>query len=189
MMRIGIYCGSFSPVHRGHICIAEECLEQKLVDEVMIIATGNYWNKNDLLPLEDRLNMLESVRTENILIDRKYNDFPYTYQIFQQLKQDHPTDELVLIIGGDNLPGFDRWKEYRTLLEYDFIVIGRDEIDSDRIHELMKGYHKTNYEILDIGSIDISSTYIREHLDNYELIKDMIDPNVYTYLKKMSFKH
>ena len=184
-MRIGIYCGSFSPVHKGHIQIGEACLKQGLVDKLMIIATGDYWHKHDLLPLEDRLQMLEMVKKENMIIDHKYNHYPYTCQIFEQLESDHPEDTFILIIGGDNLPDFGKWRESVRLLTYEFIVIARDTVDVDCIHELMKGYRKENYTVLDIDNIEISSTYIREHLDDYEQIKDMIDPEVYLYLKRL----
>ena len=86
-MRLGIYCGSFNPVHVGHIRIAKECIRQKLVDKVMIIATGSYWDKKDLMPLKMRLDMLRLVSNKNIIIDDKYNDIPYTYQIFRQLTE------------------------------------------------------------------------------------------------------
>ena len=184
-MKRGIYCGSFNPVHSGHIKIARECLRQKLVDEVLIIATGNYWNKQDLLPLNERIKMLEMVKEEGIEIDHRYNDLPYTYMIFDQLEKDYPDDEEVLIIGADNIPQFHRWKECQKLLEHEFIIIKRKGTDVKEIEDIMDGFHKENYVIADIEEIDISSTYIRENLDDYEKIKDMIDPKVYEHMVKL----
>ena len=181
MARIGIYCGSFSPVHKGHIRIAKQCLKQKLVDKVMIIATGSYWNKNDLLPLKDRLNMLELVKDKGIIIDKKHNEYPYTYQIFRELKKERPGDTFSLILGADNLINFSDWKEYKELLEYDFIIVNRQDIDA---RKYLAELNKTNYHILELEQMDISSSYIRDHLDDYQLIKDMIDERVYEYLKE-----
>ena len=181
-MKIGVYCGSFSPVHKGHLKIANECLKEKLVDRVLIIATGAYWDKKELIPLADRIRMLEMVAGKDIIIDHTMNDLPYTYMIFDQLEKDHPEDEFALIVGADNLPEFSRWREYEKLLEHEFIVIARDDISKDKIIEIMEGFHKTSYHILDLENIDISSTFIRNHLNEPKLIEDMIDPEVYAYL-------
>ena len=181
-MRLGIYCGSFNPVHVGHIRIAKECIRQKLVDKVMIIATGSYWDKKDLMPLKMRLDMLRLVSNKNIIIDDKYNDIPYTYQIFRKLKEDRPDDEFVFILGADNLLKFEDWKEYKEILKYDFIVVGREDID---VAEQMKRLHKENYVILDVEKMDISSTFIRNNLHDYEAVKDMVDEKVYRYLLNM----
>lgn len=180
MARIGIYCGSFNPVHLGHIAIAKRCISQGLVDKVMIIATGAYWNKKDLICLSDRINMLKLIKDENIIIDEKYNNLPYTYMIFDELGKDYPNDSFSLVLGADNLLKFEDWKEYKKLLNYDFIVVNREDIDTVK---QMERLNKNNYQILDIPRMDISSTYIRNNINDYELIKDMIDKDVYDYLK------
>lgn len=180
MKKIGVYVGSFNPVHKGHIRIARRCLEEKLVDEVMIIATGNYWQKNDLLPLEKRIEMLELVKEEGMIIDHRYNEYPYTHQIFEQLEKDYADASFSLIIGADNLPRFKEWQEYQFLLKYDFLVVRRKGTD---IEENMSRLNKTNYTILDLEEIPISSTYIRDHLDDYEDVKEMLDRRVYDCLK------
>ncbi|MCR4854589.1 MAG: nicotinate (nicotinamide) nucleotide adenylyltransferase [Erysipelotrichaceae bacterium] len=187
-MKIGIYVGSFNPVHKGHIAIAQACIDQSLVDEVWIIPTGSYWEKNDLYPLKDRIAMLKLAAKEAIRIDETYNEYPYTYMIFEQLKKDHPDDVFALILGADNLPRFNEWKHYEELLENEFIVLPRDQIKRKQIVSLMKKMHKEDYRILKLKQIDISSTYIREHLDDREAIADMIDEDVYDYLLNMERK-
>ena len=142
MNRIGIYCGSFDPVHKGHIAIARACVEQDLVDEVWIIATGAYWDKNDLTPFSERIAMLKMAAKEGIVIDETYNELPYTYQIFEQLEKDHPDKRFSLILGGDNLPRFDQWRNYEYLLNFDFIVLPRGEVDEKEvIFKLMEKKH------------------------------------------------
>ncbi len=189
MKRVGIYCGSFNPVHKGHMKIARRCISQGLVDEVWIIATGEYWEKKDLLPFKDRIAMLKLVAGKGILIDETYNEFPYTYQIFRKLREEHPDHEFHLILGADNLPRFTQWRNYKELLNYGFIVLPRDEIKTRQIRKIMKDMDKENYEILKMKPIDISSTFIRENLDDYEKIRNMIDQKVYDYLKDMEKTH
>ncbi len=185
MKRIGIYVGSFNPVHKGHIAIAKACIDQKLVDEVWIIATGSYWNKNDLYPLKDRIAMLKLAAGSGIVIDETYNDLPYTYMIFRRLKKDHPDKSFSLILGADNLPRFREWRNYEELLDYEFLVLPRDDIGKEEIAQIMKDMGKNDYRILKLKQIDISSTYIRKHLNDHDLIKDMIDEDVYRYLIEM----
>ena len=181
-MRIGVYCGSFNPVHKGHIRIVNECLDRSLVDVVFIIPTGNYWDKRDLMDLNKRISLLRYYEDERIRVADQYSDYPYTYQIFEQLEKDYPHDDKVLILGADNIVKFDEWREYQYLLRYDFILIKRDDLDCEYIENRMMELGKDNYEILDIDNIDISSTYIRENLDDYDKIKDLIDSHVYRFL-------
>ena len=185
-MRIGVYCGSFSPVHKGHINIVKKCLKQKLVDKVIIIATGSYWHKEELIDLNDRLNMLDFFACDNIVIDRKHNEIPYTYEIFRKLKIEYPKDELFFIVGADNLPRLNEWNHYEELLTYNFIVVRRGKIGPKQIDEYMILFNKSNYTILETKGNNASSTYIRNNLNDYRKIQKMIHKNVYNYLIKIN---
>lgn len=181
-MRIGIYCGSFNPVHKGHIRIVNQCLEQSLVDVVFIIPTGNYWYKTDLMDLNKRIHMLRFYEDRKIRVADQYSEYQYTYQIFEKLEEDYPYDEKILILGADNLEKFDEWMNYEYLLKFEFIIIRRNDLDQGYVENRMKQLGKENYKVLNIDNIDISSTYIRENLDDYEKIKDLIDLEVYQFL-------
>ena len=102
-MRIGIYPGSFNPVHNGHIKIAITSVKQKLVDEVLIVPTGSYWNKNNLVDLNHRINMLRIFESDTLIIETEYNITNSTYELFELLKNRYVDDELYLILGGDFL--------------------------------------------------------------------------------------
>ena len=80
-MKIGIFVGSFNPVHVGHIKIIQELLNKKYVDRVYIVPTMPYWNKNDLIDLNDRINMLKIVSNDEIVIDCANNKLEYTYNM------------------------------------------------------------------------------------------------------------
>ena len=58
-MKIGVYVGSFNPVHKGHIAIANYIVDNNYVDKLWIVPTGNYWDKLDLVSIDDRINMLK----------------------------------------------------------------------------------------------------------------------------------
>lgn len=185
-MRIGIYVGSFNPVHKGHVKIVKSILKRQLADKVMVIVTGNYWTKQNLLPIEDRIQMWKFYKSENIIIDEKHNTIEKTFQLFRVLKEEYPNDDLCLILGADNIVTFSRWVNYEELLQYPFIVIKRDDIGKRELKKMLKDFNKENYDILDIPTIDISSTAIRENLDDYNKISHMVGKKVYNYLIKLN---
>ena len=179
-MKIGVYVGSFNPPHKGHIKIAKTLVEKKYVDKVLIIPTNNYWNKTNLINLNHRLNMLDFLKNENIIINNTLNNLEYTYQIIRELQKEN-NNEYSLIIGADNIVSFDKWKNYKELLNIELLIINRDNIDvKEHLNKLNK---KDKYKIIKIENIDISSTYIRENLD-YKNILNIIDKQVLEYIKK-----
>ena len=138
--------------------------------------------------MKDRIAMLKLAAKQGISIDETHNEIPYTCMIFQKLQEENKDAKYSLIIGADNLPRFREWKNYEFLLQFDFIILPRGDIERDDVDAIMKDLHKENYVILNRKRIDISSTYIREHLNDHEAIKDMIDEKVYAYLKTMEEK-
>lgn len=174
-MKLGIYIGSFNPVHKGHIDVVEFLLINKYVDRVLIVATGNYWNKTNLIDIKHRINMLKYFENEKIIVDNKHNDYEYTYQLMRALREEYRAD-LYLIMGADNIVEFDKWKNYQELLKYKIIVMNRDNID---ISKYIEKYNSNNFIIVnDYKYIDISSSEIRNNIDN-----KYIDSNVLKYIK------
>lgn len=183
-MRIGIFCGSFAPVHKGHIKIVRETLKTNLVDKVLIVPTKSYWNKVINISLKDRINMLKLYETKKIEIETKLNNVKSSYEGFTKYQKKHPNDTLYLILGADNLVNFDKWINYQKMLEYPFVIIKRDDMGVSYIKKKMKEFGKKNYYILDIPTMEISSAFIRNNLNNPKLLVNKIDPRVYKYLKE-----
>ena len=120
-MKIGVFVGSFNPVHKGHIKIINHLIKNKYLDKVIIIPTGNYWNKQNIININDRINMLKFYENYDIIVDNKLNNLTYTYEIMNELN--HEYKDLNLIIGADNLIDFDKWKNFKELLNYNLIII------------------------------------------------------------------
>lgn len=181
-MKIGIYVGSFNPVHKGHIKIVNHLLE-KYLDKVVIVPTGAYWDKNDLIDIKDRLNMLKFFASDRIIIEEEKNDLPYTYLVMEHFKEKYSNDELHLIIGADNIVSFDKWKNYNELLEGNLIVINRNGID---VKYYLDKLDKKEKVIVteELDNIDISSTNIRNLIEkkDFETIGKMIDGKVLNYI-------
>lgn len=181
-MRVGVFVGSFNPVHVGHIKIANYVLEQYL-DKVIFVPTGNYWDKQNLISIQDRVNMLKYYENDSIIIDEENNECPYTYQILENIQKKYEKDDLYLIIGADNIVHFEKWKNYQELLKYHFIIINRDAIDvSFYLNKLNK---KDRYYITEtLPNIFISSTFIRDNIRDchYENIEDKVSKKVLNYI-------
>jgi len=168
-MRLGIFIGSFNPVHEGHIKIVNYLIDNNYVDKVLIIPSINYWNKQNLIELKHRINMLKFFESNNIKVDDKHNNYQYTYQLLRALKEEY-NDELYLIIGADNAINLDKWEHIQELLTYKIIVLNRDNID---IKKYINKFNSNNFIVIpNFPFIDTSSTEIRH--GNYTYLNNKV---------------
>lgn len=168
-MKLGLYVGSFNPVHNGHVKVINYLLDNNLVDKVVVLPTPNYWDKQDIIDVKDRINMLKFFETENIIIDSIHNNYPYTYQVIDSIKKDYD-DELYLVIGSDNLEKLYLWKNIDKILENKIIVLQRGK---DDINKLLEKYDKNKFIVVeDFEYIDVCSTNIRNGI--YKNIDDRV---------------
>ena len=174
-MKLGIYVGSFNPPHNGHMKVANFLIDNKIVDKVIILPTPNYWDKQDLVDINIRVDMLKLLETDDIIIDNKHNNYPYTYQVLESLKKDY-NDTLYLIIGSDNLESFHLWKNIDKILKNYVIVLRRG---NNEINKYLDKFDKNKFIVIDdFPFIDVSSTKIREGSD------DFLDPKVLQYIRE-----
>lgn len=175
-MKLGVYIGSFNPVHNGHIKLVNFLLDNNYLDKILIVATNGYWDKNNLVDINSRIEMLKFFQNENIIIDETHNDYLYTYELMNALSNEYKNDELYLIMGADNIINFDKWKNYEELLQYKIIVMNRDNID---IKSYTDTYKDSNFIIVsNFDYLDVSSTKIRNDLSN-----EYLDNKVFNYIK------
>ena len=182
-MKIGVFVGSFNPVHKGHIEIANNLLNKKLVDELLFVPGNSYWDKINI-DLKHRIKMLEFYEKDNIIIEKEINNLEYTYQVMQALQKRYKNDELYLIIGADNIINFNKWKNYKELLMYNMIIIKRNNINIK--YYLNKLNKKDNYKIVEDTSIKVSSTIVRDNINNKEYLEKLLDKEVLNYIIKNS---
>lgn len=176
-MRIGIYVGSFNPVHVGHIHVVNYLLENDYVDKVLLIPTPSYWDKTNLADMNDRINMLKVYESDKIIVDTTNNNHPYTYQVLNSLRSDYKDDEFYLIIGSDNIEKFHLWEHVDEILKNKVIIVKRDDTD---IEKYTNKFNTNNFIIVkDFKPIEISSTEIRNNIESKYL-----DKEVYNYIKE-----
>ncbi len=178
-MKVGIYGGSFNPIHNGHIKLAEIFLQEACLDEVwFMVSPQNPFKINDKL-LEDTLRLQLVRKALNgkkgmVACDYEFR-LPkpsYTWDTLQRLSADFPTYEFVLLIGGDNWQAFDKWYHAEDILaNYHIAVYPRK---SDETVEKCHTLPSDNVTLLNIPLINISSTDIRLRIKNGYTIKGLV---------------
>ncbi|MDB5341622.1 MAG: nadD [Planctomycetaceae bacterium] len=171
-MRIGIYGGTFDPVHLGHLILAETCREQCQLDRVIFIPAGVPPHKQgrELTAGPLRAEMLEFAIAGHaeFSVDRseiKRSGPSYTVETLRELRQEHPGDELFFLMGADSLAEFSLWKEPRELAELaSLIVVNRGTQpppDLEPFVPLLGADSVARIQRITMPGIDISASDIR----------------------------
>lgn len=170
MKKIGIFGGSFNPIHCGHIALAQAVQKQCGMDEVWLMVSPQNPLKQQADLLDDNLRLelaqkaLEDV--EGVCASDYEFHLPkpsYTWNTLHQLSEDYPDCEFFLLIGGDNWAHFERWRQWKDILRnYDVIVYPRDE------------YPGT----IDVPLLDVSSTEIRQKVGAGECISGLVPETI-----------
>lgn len=170
-MRIGIFGGTFNPIHNGHINLVNKICEKILLDKILVIPTKTPPHKitSDLADDESRLEMCrlafeDNPKAEISDYEIKQGGKSYTILTLQYLKNIYPNDELFLILGSDMLLTFHEWKDYKEILELATIVAAsRNYEDFDKLKPYAENLKNQGgkYIIVDVEPYEISSTQIR----------------------------
>ncbi|MGL5318825.1 MAG: nicotinate (nicotinamide) nucleotide adenylyltransferase [Bacteroidales bacterium] len=186
MKKIGIFPGSFNPVHIGHLALANYIKEYAHLDEIwMMVSPHNPLKEvHSLCPAEHRLNMLRiALRNSNCI---KPSDFEfslpqpnYTITTLEELKKLYPENHFTLIIGGDNWKTFEKWFRYKDILEnFEIIVYPRP-------HESVKKTDiSTHIQIIQAPVFEISSTMLRESIRADKQLQYFYPDGVYEYIRE-----
>lgn len=188
-MKIGIYSGSFNPVHEGHIALCDYLVQEGVVDEVWLIRSPlnplKAASANTLAPDEDRQKMLElAIEGHRGLkvccIEDTLPKPNYTVNTLQALQKLFPGEEFHLIVGMDNWLIFDKWRAYDTILtDFHLIVYPRPGYVQETPEALTE--LTANVRMVDAPLFDISSTEIRDAIAQ-QMKPKLIAPNVLSYI-------
>lgn len=177
-MTIGLFGGSFNPIHNGHIALAKHMLLSASLDEIwFIISPQNPFKKSgDLLPEKTRFEMTAiALNNEEHLVASDY-EFglsrpSYTWNLLEHLKQDYPEHEFVLIMGADNWMVFDKWNHSSEILKnYRILVHSRDDICIDSVPD--------NVHVVNAEPYNISSTMIRQRVREHLSIRGLVPESI-----------
>ncbi|MBQ9651848.1 MAG: nicotinate-nucleotide adenylyltransferase [Prevotella sp.] len=185
-MLIGLFGGSFNPVHKGHVSLARNLLAREHLDEVwfMVSPQNPLKKQTDLADDNDRLNMVRlALENEKGLKACDYEFHlsrpSFTWNTLEALRRDYPGDEFVLLIGADNWCNIDRWARYEEIISnYRIIVYPRDgyPVDTTQL--------PTTVRMVDTPLYNVSSTEIRQRLAAGKSVTRLIDKSVASYITR-----
>ncbi len=184
-MKIGLYFGSFNPIHNGHLIIANYIANNTTVDEVwLVLSPQNPLKKQATLLNEyDRLHLAKiAVEGENKIkvsdIEFKLPKPSYTVDTLIYLKEKYPDYEFSIIMGSDSFQNLPKWKNYETLIaNYKIYIYLRPTFE-------IKNNYGANIEIVKAPLLEISSTEIRTMIANKQSIKYWVPDSVYDEILK-----
>lgn len=184
-MKIGLYFGSFNPIHSGHLIVAQQLLDQAKLDKVwFVLSPQNPFKQNqNLLNEEKRLSLLTQAIAGNPDFEVCDVEFSlpkpsYTIDTLSNLKENFPDHIFSILIGSDNLEQFMLWKDYETILrDYKVLVYTRGAVEE-------KWEQYRNIVLYDVPYIHISATYIRHLVKERKSIRYLVPECIEEEVKK-----
>lgn len=185
-MKIGLYFGTFNPIHIGHLIIANHLLENSDLEEIWMVVTPHNPHKKKASLLEDyhRLHMIHlATETYDKIkpsdIEFKLPQPNYTINTLVYLKEKFPKNDFCLIMGEDNLKSLNRWKNYEMILK-DYTIYVYPRISEFEIPEEFANHPKIHK--VDAPIIELSSTFIRNSIKEGKNIRPMLSDKVWEYI-------
>ncbi len=185
--RIGVFGGSFDPIHIGHLAIAHEALRQCDLDVVLFIVTALPPHKKEPeAAVEHRLRMVEMAieaeprfRASRIEIER--GGASYTAETLNQLRRTYSESSFYLIVGADSAIDFSMWKDPDSVIEMSRVVVApRPGFDLSQIEPRLRG----RAQVFQAPMIDLSSTMIRDRLRDGQPIEFLVPDAVERYIRE-----
>ena len=184
-MKIGLFFGSFNPVHVGHLIIANFMATQTELNKVWLVVSPQnpLKQKKSLARDYDRLHLVRLGIGDNPALEASNVEFSlpqpsYTVDTLTYLKEKYPDREFALIMGGDNLATLHLWKNYELLLaNYDIYVYNRPGTEQGELTT------HPRVHIFEAPLLDISATYIRECLRSGKSVRYLVPDAVFEYLE------
>lgn len=181
-MKIGIFGGSFNPIHNTHLKIINYLLENKYLDKIIIVPTGDkYSYKPGMVKANKRLKMINlAIKNNPKIATSDYeikNKMVYTYETLNHFKKLYPQDKIYFICGMDNLNYLDKWQKYQEILKFPIIVVNRN---NEKIASKFLNIKNIKYVKIKLDSL--SSTIIRKKLSDNESIKGLVPVEVEKYI-------
>jgi nicotinate-nucleotide adenylyltransferase len=199
---IGLYFGTFNPIHVGHLVIANHMAEYTDLDEVWLVVTPQNPLKKKTSLLEDyhRLAMVKIAIDDNTKLRASDIEFTlpkpsYTVNTLVYLREKYPEKKFALIMGEDNLRTLHKWKNYEEILaQHKIYVYPRtlteseleemNQIDSNSKPEV---YNHANIILVDAPVMKVSASFIRKSIQDKKDVRYLLTEPVFKYVEEMNF--
>jgi len=189
MKKIGIYSGSFNPIHHGHVMLANYLVEFSDLDELWFVVTPQnpLKKKEDLLDDDERLKMVQLAlgddpRIHVSDIEMHLPTPSYTINTLTSLSEQNPDVEFVFICGMDSLQNMKNWREYQKILDnYELLVFPREGYDGGEL------VNYPSVTVLKTPILEISSTFIRQCVKEGRDVRHFMPEKAFAYMKQNQF--
>ena len=191
MQKIGLFFGTFNPIHVGHMILANHFAEHSDLDQVWLVVTPQN-------PFKQKISMLANHHRLELVYRATYN-YPklkpsdiefglptpnYTSDTLAHLEEKYPQKDFVLLMGKDNLHTFHKWKNYEVILErYHLYVYPRKE--DKAVPEIFQNHPKI--KTVHAPEIEVASSNIRQWIKAGKNIRPLLPPESWAYLDEMNF--
>jgi nicotinate-nucleotide adenylyltransferase len=186
-MNIGLYFGSFNPIHHGHLIVASYILNRKLVDQVWFVVSplNPFKQKKDLINEYTRLGLVRiaiegEINMRAIDVEFKMPKPSYTIDTLKKLNEIYPEHVFTIIVGSDSYENIERWKEGSEILDKNDIIIYR------RLGHSCTSKSDRHLNLIDSPQIQISSTTIRQMIKSDQSIRYLLPDAVIEEIEKGS---
>ena len=183
MQKIGLFFGTFDPIHKGHLKLINFFIKNSDVEFIWLITTPQspFKNKKEIQSSSSRLELISIALKGNSKV--KINNIElglpkpnYTYLTLRELQKQYPSNKFILLLGADNMVNFKKWKAYNEILEnYELYIYPRKI--SDPIPNSFINHPKINW--INAPLIDASSTDIRNRIRDKKSISKLVPKNVF----------
>lgn len=182
-MHIGLYFGSFNPIHIGHLIVANHIVENSEIDKVWFVVSPHnpLKDSHSLLNEYHRLHLVNLAIEENSKFRASNVEFhlpkpSYTINTLTYLTEKFPLEKFSIIMGSDSFQNIHRWKNFEQLVkQYSFIVYLRPGFE-------VKETHEADVTILQAPMLEVSSTYIRDQIKQKKSIRYIVPDAVAEYI-------
>lgn len=187
-MHIGLFFGSFNPIHTGHLIVANHIAEHADIDKLWFVVSPHnpLKDSNSLLNEYDRLHLVRLAIEDNSKFRASNIEFQlakpsYTIDTLTYLAEKFPLESFSIIMGSDSFQNIHRWKNYEHLLEnYPIIIYKRPGFE-------IEDTHGANITIMDAPMLSISATFIRKQVQQGKSIQYLVHDKVWQYIEESNY--
>jgi len=190
MSNVGLYLGTFNPIHNGHVTLTKYFSSLPELDEVLVVISPQspFKNEEGLISDYERLEMAETVfkKFDNVRvsdIEFKMSRPNFTIDTLKEFKRRHKYNKLILLIGEDNLAGFNNWKDYKKIIEIAEVYVYPRDTNHKIPDDILSN---NNIKLVDAPKIKISSSHIRELIKSNQKIDDLVPKEVISFFKSIT---
>jgi|SRR5690606_39175820 len=190
-MKVGLYFGTFNPIHIGHLAIANHMAEYSDLEQIWFVVTPQspFKTKQSLLDNHQRFEMV--YRATEAYPKLKPSDIEfnlpqpnYTVNTLAYLQEKYPQHDFSLIMGEDNLKSLHKWKNYEVILEHHHVYVYPRISDGNIETQFDKHPH---IHLVNAPIMEVSSTFIRSAIKDRKNIRPLLPQPVWEYIDEMHF--